>query len=236
VTELSVAVLIPALNEEEALPATLAAIPRGRVNRIVVVDNGSRDRTREVAREGGAVVVEESRRGYGAACLAGMQHMGAWTDPPDIIVFVDGDAGGSAEHLDLLLDPIISGVADLVLGTRRTVEASAHSPVPLHARMGNRLVLTLVHILFGRRFEDFAPFRAIRTDSLDLLSMDDRDWGWTLQMQVRAVRHALRIEEVPIPHSGRRAGRSKISGTLSGSIRAGSKMLYTAVRERFRTA
>lgn len=228
------AVLIPALNEEEVLPRTLRLLPRDLVERVVVVDNGSGDRTRDVARSAGATVVVEPERGYGAACLAGIEHLASLPRSPEALVFLDADATTEAPLLPRLVEPLLDDRADLVLGVRRDA-AGREGNVHPHARFGNRVVLALVRLLFGTRFRDLAPFRAVRFRSLLALEMDDRDWGWTLQMQIRAVRQGLRIAELPVPHAPRAAGRSKISGTLSTSLRVGAKMLYTLARERLRS-
>lgn len=226
------AVLIPALDEEETLPAVLAALPIGRLHSVVVADNGSTDDTAAIARAAGAVVVREPRRGYGAACLAGIGCLSALAAPPAAIVFLDADHPENARRLGLVLDPLAQG-ADLALGVRvgpRGGTGNRHA----HARWGNRIVLVAAHLLFGRRFRDLAPFRAIRMGALERLAMDDRDWGWTLQMQLRAVRHGLAIMEVDAPHRARSGGRSKISGRLGMSVRVGAKMFYTLARERLR--
>ncbi len=235
-TEGGVAVLLPILDEEEALPGTLSAIPRHpALAEVVVVDNGSRDRSAQVAAAHGATVVTEPQRGYGSACLAGIAHLASRPVPPQVVAFVDGDGRGQAAYLEALLRPILEGEADLSLGSRIPPEHGSGLKVPWHQRTGNRLVLVLVRILFGHRFQDFAPFRAIRMERLQELEMDDRTWGWTVQMQLRALVRGLRIAEVPIPHSGRTEGKSKISGTFRGSVKAGAKMIFTVVRERFRT-
>lgn len=221
-----VAVLIPALDEEEALPILLAALPAG-LGEVVVVDNGSADRTVEVARAAGATVLHEPRRGYGAACLTGLHHLSGAASPPRAVVFLDADQGnpGALVHL---VEPILAGEADMVLGVR----AGERGAVPFHARWGNALVLGLIRLLHGVRYRDFPPFRALDFEALQRLEMDDMTWGWTLQMQLRARHRRLRTLEIPLPHTPRRAGRSKISGTLLGSIRAGTTMLRTVLRER----
>jgi glycosyltransferase involved in cell wall biosynthesis len=227
----SIAVLIPALNEEEALPGVLGALHGAGLDRVVVVDNGSTDGTARVARDGGAEVVSQPERGYGAACLAGIQHLAA-ERPPDILVFMDGDQSDDPAAISLLLEPIERGRADFVVGVRSGADSS--SAVPLHARLGNRLVGAGAMLLHGLRFRDLGPFRAIRFEVLRALDMDDRNWGWTLQMQLRAHRMGVPTAEVPVPHRPRGGGRSKVSGNLVGSVRAGGKMLYTLVSERLR--
>ena len=228
-----VAVLIPALDEEEVLPRVLDALPRERIAHLVVVDNGSTDRTVEVARSRGATVLEEAERGYGAACLTGIAHLSDLDEPPEVLAFVDADATTEAPFLGRLVRPIHEGRADLVLGVRRGAEGRPGN-LHAHARVGNRSVLALVRLLFGLRFLDLPPFRAVRFRSLLELEMDDRNWGWTLQMQIRAARRDLRIQEVAVPHGEREAGRSKISGSFSTSVRVGLKMFYTLLRERLR--
>ena len=219
-------VLIPALDEEQALPHVLAALPPS-VHRCVVVDNGSTDRTAEVAREAGAEVVEEPRRGYGSACLAGMAHIAPHMSGEDVLVFLDGDHSDDPALVPRVAAPVLHGRIDLVLGNRSV-------GVPPHARLGNAFVLGAVQLLFGRRFADVPPFRAIRWSALESLQMDDQDFGWTLQMQLRALKHGLRIHELTVPYRKRVAGRSKVSGSLRGTVGAGSKMLTTVWAERFR--
>ena len=221
-----VAVLIPALDEEPTIGSVIRALPAGLVDEIVVGDNGSRDGTPRIARDLGAVVVEAPRLGYGSACLAGLRHLAR--RPPAIVVFLDADGSDDPSGLARLIEPIRSGAADMVLGVR-----TGDPPgVPLHARMGNQVVLMCARLLFGLRFRDMPPFRAIRYDRLRELCMDDRDWGWTLQMQIRAGRLRQRIVEIEVPYTRRAGGVSKISGTLSGSLKAGAKMFYTLARER----
>ncbi|MDX1566698.1 MAG: glycosyltransferase family 2 protein [Longimicrobiales bacterium] len=227
------AVLIPALNEEEALPRIVDALPDDRIDTLLVVDNGSSDRTPEVARTLGATVLEEKERGYGAACLTGIRHLASLDPTPDVLAFVDADASLEAAHLPDLLRPILEDRADLVLGVRSGT-AGRSGNVHTHARLGNRLVLGLTHLLFGADFRDLPPFRAIRFSELLDLEMDDRNWGWTLQMQIRAVERGLRILEIEVPHGVREEGESKISGSLGASIRVGLKMFYTLARERLR--
>lgn len=223
---------MPALNEEEALAGILERTPGG-VHRVVVVDNGSTDRTAEVARARGAEVVREAERGYGAACLAGIGHLLHVGPPPEVLVFMDADGSDDPSDVERLVAPIVSGDADLVLGVRRGVGGDVGTILP-HARLGNRIVLGLTRLLFGRSFRDLPPFRAVRFSSLLALGMDDRSWGWTLQMQIRAVRGGLRMEEVEVTHRRRSAGVSKISGSLTMSLRVGAKMLWTLARERLR--
>ena len=224
-----VAVIIPALNEEQALGQVLAAIPRAAVREILVVDNGSTDRTADVARAAGATVVREPRRGYGAACLAGLARLAA--NPPGIVVFIDADASDDPAELPAVLAPIRDGRADLVVGSRVRGE---HEPGSLTAAQmaGNRLATFLLRALFGVRYTDLGPFRAIRWAALERLRMRDRDYGWTVEMQARAARAGLAALEVPVRYRRRHAGRSKVAGTLFGMLGAGVKIPFTILRVR----
>jgi glycosyltransferase involved in cell wall biosynthesis len=229
---LDIGVIIPALDEEASIGLVVAGLAREGAGRILVVDNGSRDRTIERARAAGAEVVEEARRGYGSACLRGLSHYA--TAPPDVVVFADGDYSDYPEDLTALLDPIREGRADFVVGSRLKGGAPKDALTP-QARFGNWLSCTLIWRLFGVAYTDLGPFRAITWTALEQLGMGDRDFGWTVEMQVKAAKQGLRALEVPVRYR-RRLGRSKISGTLSGSLRAGHKILWTIVRERWLTA
>ena len=228
-----IAVMMPALNEEEALPAILSSMPE-YVDRVVVADNGSTDRTAEVARAHGAEVVFEAEQGYGAACLAGIRHLSQQSNPPEVLVFIDADGSDDPNEIAQVVAPIQKGEADMVLGVRRGIEGDLATILP-HARFGNHLVLSLTQLLFGHSFGDLPPFRAVSFTELLALQMDDRNWGWTLQMQIRAVRRGLRIVEVDVTHRRRSEGVSKISGNLAMSLRVGTKMFYTLARERLRS-
>jgi glycosyltransferase involved in cell wall biosynthesis len=220
-----VAVVIPALDEERSLPLVLDALPKGLVDDVVVVDNGSADGTARVAAAAGARVVSEPRRGYGSACLAGV----AAADRAEVVAFLDADFSDRPEELPLVLAPILEGRADLVVGSRTLGRRDRGALLP-HARFGNWLATTLIRVLFGASFTDLGPFRAIRADALRRLEMRDRDFGWTVEMQVKAARHGLRCAEVPVSYR-RRVGRSKISGTLRGTVGAARKILGTILRE-----
>ncbi len=223
-------VVIPALDEEEALPLVLADLPRPPVRRVVVADNGSRDDTARVARAGGAVVVASPRRGYGSACLAGLDYLRRH-GPPDIVVFVDADHADHADELPRLLGPILAGRADAVIGSR-TLGARQPGALPPQARAGNWIACRLIQALYRHRYTDLGPFRAIRWPALERLAMRDPDFGWTAELQVKALRQGLRVREAPVSYR-RRRGRSKISGTLGGATRAGAKILWTILRYRF---
>lgn len=192
----------------------------------MVVDNGSRDGTPEIARRHGATVVEAARRGYGTAILAGIRALR--DDPPDVLVILDADQADRADLLDRLVDPIAWDRADLVLSERsRTAEPGALTATQRH---GNRLATRLIHLVTGHRYRDMGPFRAIRWSSLEGLEMCDPTWGWNVEMQIKAVHHGLRILEVPMPYRPRAAGRSKISGSLGGAMRAGARILWAVGR------
>jgi glycosyltransferase involved in cell wall biosynthesis len=223
------ALIIPALNEEPAIGITLGRVPRGLYSAILVADNGSRDRTAEIARRAGATVVSEPRRGYGSACLSAIAHL-----PPgiDTVVFMDADASDDPGEAALLLAPILQGRADFVLGSRTLGKAEKGS-LHLHQRFGNDLATLLIRLLFRHRYSDLGPFRAIRLDALRKLDMRDRDYGWTIEMQIKALRHKLRIEEIPVSYRNR-IGVSKVSGNLKASVLAGIKILWTVFRYRLR--
>ncbi|MEX0777781.1 MAG: TIGR04283 family arsenosugar biosynthesis glycosyltransferase [Phycisphaeraceae bacterium] len=219
-----VAVVIPALNEELAIGRVLAAIPQW-VSQVVVADNGSTDETASIAKQHGATVVQERQRGYGAACLAGI----AALESPDIVVFLDGDFSDHPQEMSRLVEPIVRDEADMVIGSRALGCAEAGALTP-QQRFGNALACWLIRLIYGVRYTDLGPFRAIRHSSLRRLAMDDRDYGWTVQMQVRAARQGLRVREVPVSYR-RRIGKSKISGTIRGVIGAGTKIISTIIRE-----
>ena len=219
-------VVIPAWDEEATVGLQVGAVPRPPVHRIVVGDNGSRDATAAVARAAGAVVVPAPRRGYGSACLAGLDWLRR-NDPPDVVVFLDADLADDPAELPLLLAPLASGAADLVIGSRTLGRRERGALLP-QARAGNLVACGLIRLLYGHRYTDLGPFRAVRWQALERLAMGDPDFGWTAEMQVKALRAGLAVAEVPVSYR-RRPGRSKISGTVSGTIRAGHKILWTVL-------
>jgi len=222
-----VALLMPALDEQQALAQLLDELPRQRYARLVVVDNGSTDGTAAAARAGGAEVVPEPRRGYGQACLTGLKALGS---DADVIVFMDADGSDVPAEAERVLEPILRGEADLVIGSRALGRAEPGS-MTWPQRWGNRLSVGLIRVLFGHRYTDLGPFRAIRRQSLERLGMRDTNFGWTAEMQVKAVKRGLRVQEVPVSYR-RRVGRSKISGTVEGVVRAGTKIIWTIVKLR----
>ncbi len=219
---LRVAIVMPARNEALAVGLVLEEIPWHLVDRVIVVDNGSSDGTAGVARAHGAGVVSQPEPGYGAACLAGIAQT---TGETDVIVILDADHSDYPADLPLLLAPIASGEADFVIGSR-ILGGAAPGALPWNQRFGNRLACRLMGLLYGVRFTDMGPFRAIRRDALLALGMRDRTFGWNVEMQARALIAGLRIREVPVRYR-RRVGQSKISGTVSGTIRAGVKIIGT---------
>lgn len=223
-----VALIIPALDEEQAIGTTLDGLAGQVLAQIIVVDNGSSDRTGEVARARGAQVVAEPRRGYGQACLAGIAALERGTG---IVVFMDADGSDDPAELGRLVAPIAHGQADFVMGSRVLGEREAESLAP-QQRFGNQLASLLLRALYGARCTDLGPFRAIRRDALARLSMRDTNFGWTTEMQIKARQQGLRVLEIPVRHRRRRGGKSKISGSLRGSLLAGAKIIWTILRYR----
>ncbi|MFN7950293.1 MAG: glycosyltransferase family 2 protein [bacterium] len=219
-------VIIPALDEEASIGNVLRAIPAGLARRVIVADNGSRDRTAEVASRHGGIVVHEPRRGYGSACLAGLRR--ASFDPPEIVVFLDADFSDHPEEMTALVAPLLADSADLVIGSRIRGAADPGALAP-QARYGNQLACFLIARLYGHRYTDLGPFRAIRWDALAALDMRDPAFGWTVEMQIKALQRGLRVAEIPVRYR-RRIGASKITGTVSGTVRAGAKILWTIFR------
>lgn len=214
--------VIPARNEERALPGVLRALP-GYVRRVVVTDNGSQDATARVARAAGAHVVHEPRPGYGRACLRALQELRA--DPPDVVVFLDADHSDRPQEMDRLLEALQDASADLVIGSRILGEREPGALTPPQ-RFGNALACALLRWGYGTRCTDLGPFRAIRWHALQRLRMCDPDYGWTVEMQIKAARLGLRSVEVPVSYRRRAGGESKVSGTVRGALGAGSKILW----------
>lgn len=225
---LRVCVVIPALNEAGAIGPVVAAIDRRLADQVIVADNGSADDTASAARAAGAEVVREPRRGYGSACLAALRHARA-----DVYVFMDGDGSDDPAELERLLEALVEGPADLVVGSRVLGEAEPGALTPLQ-RFGNELTCRLVRWFWGYHFTDLGPFRAVTAAALRRLEMADPDFGWTIEMQVKAARLGLRVREVAVTARRRRAGRSKVSGTLLGSYRAGKRILGYVLEQKLR--
>lgn len=222
---MNVSVVIPAYNEEAALPRVLTELPRALAGDVVVVDNGSTDRTFAVAQAAQAKVVFEPRRGYGRACQAGLR---AIAPESEAIVFLDADHSDYPEDLPSLLAPLERNEADLVIGSRILGHADPGSLTP-QQRLGNWLACRLIGLRFHRRFTDLGPLRAIRRRALAALALRDPTFGWNVEMQMKALKAGLRVVEVPVRYRAR-IGQSKISGTVTGTIRAGAKILFTIAR------
>lgn len=220
-------VIIPAYNEEASIARVIQALPKEVIRDIVVCDNGSNDMTGINAVEAGAVVVSQPTRGYGNACLAGMDFIlqNITVPPPDIVVFIDGDYSDFPEEMPLLVQPIIAQQADLVIGSRPLGNTEAGS-MTIPQRFGNWLAMHLVKLLYSYHFTDLGPFRAIRWQSLLTLNMQDKTYGWTIEMQVKAAKMKLKCTEVPVSYR-KRIGISKVSGTIKGTFMAGYKILWT---------
>jgi glycosyltransferase involved in cell wall biosynthesis len=222
-----VAIIIPALNEEDALRQLLAELPLDFAQWVIVVDNGSTDATASVARSMGAIVASEPERGYGRACLKGFKtacSLGAET-----VIFMDGDGSDNPVDLPAMLEPISESRADFVIGSRVSKRAERGS-VPPQARLGNWLVSRMIHILYGPRLQDIGSFRVIRSSRLDSLGMSEMTFGWPVEMVVKAAQARYRIVELPIHYRRRSHGRSKVAGTITGSIKTAYYMLSTTLR------
>jgi glycosyltransferase involved in cell wall biosynthesis len=220
-----VALIVPTFDEEEAIGAVLAAVPRDAVDVVIVVDGGSTDRTVERARAGGARVVIESRRGYGRACRAGAEAAGDC----DILVFLDGDGSDPPESIPALLAPILEERCDFVIGSRTRGRREPGS-MSAHQIIAGHVIGLMLHLLYGVQYTDMGPFRAIRREALARLDMREMTFGWNLEMQMRAARAGLRILEVPVDHRRRAGGVSKVSGNLSGTVRASLRIGATLTR------
>ena len=222
-----ISVVIPALNEQDAIQNVIADIPSGLAAEVLVVDNGSTDRTATLASRMGARIVREDRRGYGWACLAGIAALGR----PDIVVFLDGDYSDHPDEMPRLLAPILEERADFTIGSRTLGRRDPGALLP-QARFGNWLSTRLIRCFFGIRYTDLGPFRAIRYPALMELGMQDKTFGWTVEMQIKAAKQGLKAEEIPVSYR-RRIGASKVTGTLQGTFKAGWKILFTIFKYRF---
>ena len=231
---MKVSVIIPVLNEENAIAKVINDIPKtahnGEITRqeIIVVDNGCTDNTAAIAKRNGARVVTEPQRGYGYACLAGIAALK--TQPPDIVVFLDGDYSDYPTDMPQLLKPILENRASLVIGAR--TQGDAKEALLPQARFGNWLACFLIRRFFGVRYTDLGPFRAIRYSDLLALNMQDKTFGWTVEMQLKAAKRGIPVCEVPVRYR-KRIGTSKITGTFTGTLKAGYKILTTLIYHRF---
>ena len=229
----SVSVIIPALNEEGPIADVVRECLATNIpSEIIVVDNGSTDRTAESAREAGARIASEPQHGYGRACLAGIRVL---APESEIVVFLDGDGSDCPEFMKQLVDPIAAGTYDFVIGSRtrgKRESGSMNVPQIFAGRLGG----WLMSILYGVRYTDMCPFRAIRRDALEKLSMKEESYGWNLEMQMKAARLGLRILEIPVNHRRRTGGVSKVSGTLRGTFVAGTRIVATFVRIAIHTS
>ncbi len=224
-----VLVVIPAFNEARAIGHVVAHIPLNLVEEVVVVDNASNDETASNARRAGATVLREERRGYGWACMRGIEY--ARSRDAEVIVFLDGDFSDHPDEMPLLLQPILEDRADFVVGSRIAGRREPGSMLP-QALIGNRIAVALIGLIWRIRYTDLGPFRAIRMDALERLEMADRTFGWTVEMQIKAAVRGLRILEVPVSYR-RRVGVSKVTGTVSGTMNASAKILWTIAKFAF---
>lgn len=233
-TVANVALIIPARDEAENIPALMRSIPPRLFRCVILVDNGSTDATAELAHQAGATVLHEPQAGYGAACLRAVHWLAENREQesePDVVAFIDADLADDPGLLPRICAPAIDGSADLVIGSRpRLAGPGALTPVQ---RLGNGLSCLLIRLLTGQRHSDLGPMRAIRWPTLVALRMADRTWGWTVEMQYKTAARGFRVQFVDVPYRPRRAGRSKISGTIAGSVRAGTRILLTIARLRW---
>jgi glycosyltransferase involved in cell wall biosynthesis len=225
----TIAVIIPALNEERTLPNVLRDIPKDLVDEVIVVDNGSTDKTASLAREGGATLLHESRKGYGYPCLKGVEYLRKKN--PDIVVFLDGNYSDFPEEIINLVEPIVRENYDLVLGSR-VMGRCERGALRLPVRFGNLLATSLISLLYGFKYTDLGPFRAIKFQRLLDLQVKD-NWGWTPEMQVQAVKKNYRIKEVPVNYR-KGKGKSKITGNVKGIIKVGYRILWVIVKSLFK--
>ena len=220
-----VKVVIPAYNEELSIGHVINDIPKEWVSEIVVVNNGSKDKTAEVATAHGATVLNQPKPGYGNACLMGIDYLKNSATPPDILVFMDGDYSDYPEQLPEVIQPILDGKADFVIGSRALGNRESGS-MTFPQIFGNWLATSMMRWFYGIRFTDLGPFRAIRFNDLIKIDMKDKTFGWTVEMQLKAAKHKLRSTEVPVNYK-KRIGVSKVSGTVKGTILAGYKIIFT---------
>lgn len=223
-------VVIPAFNEEQSIANVVNAIPKDWVKNIIVVNNNSTDSTVEVAQTAGATVLTEVRKGYGYACLMGIEE--AKKNNAEIIVFLDGDFSDYPEQIPEVVGPILEQDMDMVIGSRATGRREKGSMTPQQV-FGNWLATRLIKFFYGAKFTDLGPFRAIKTSSLEKLGMADKTYGWTIEMQIKAAKHKMKFCEVPVKYR-KRIGVSKVSGTIKGTVLAGIKIIFAVFKYKFR--
>jgi len=218
-------VIIPAYNEEDSIGYVIDDIPHEIVREVIICNNNSTDRTAEVAADRGATVIFASQKGYGSACLAGLNHIGQKSEKPDIVVFLDGDYSDHPEEMYKLISPIVDDGMDMVIGSRAlgTLEKGSMQPQQI---FGNWLATSLIRLFYSYTFSDLGPFRSITYDALCKIDMQDEDFGWTVEMQVKAAKLKLKCTEVAMSYR-KRIGVSKVSGTIKGTLLAGHKILWT---------
>lgn len=224
-----ITVIIPAYNEEQSIGKVIADIPRSIVEHVIVVNNNSNDSTVEVAKKAGAIVLDEPRRGYGWACLKGIEH--SKTLKTEIIVFLDGDYSDYPQEIPDVLAPIFETDMDMVIGSRVLGKREKGSLTPQQV-FGNWLATKLIRLFYRAKFTDLGPFRAIKSKSLEQLKMSDKTYGWTIEMQIKAAKHKMKFCEVPVNYK-KRIGVSKVSGTVKGTVLAGIKIIFAVFKYRF---
>ena len=224
------AIIIPAYNEEKSISKVIEEIPKERVSEIIVVNNCSNDRTAEIAEKSGATVLNENLMGYGAACLKGINYLQG--KEFELVVFLDGDYSDYPKEIHLLTEPIISGEFDFVLGSR-VLGNSEKGALPVQSRIGSVIAGFLINLFWHIRYTDLGPFRSIRYDKLIELHMKDKWFGWTVEMQIKAAKQKYRIKEVPVSYR-KRIGKSKVTGTIKGSVMAGVIILKTIFIQLFK--
>jgi len=223
-------VIIPAYNEEKSISSVINDIPMERVSKVIVVNNCSTDRTTEIAEEAGATVLNESLMGYGAACLTGIDYLEG--KGFELVVFLDGDYSDYPEEIGLLIDPVISGEYDFVLGSR-VMGQREKGALPFQSRFGSVIAGFFINLFWHVRFTDLGPFRAIKYSKLIELDMKDKWFGWTIEMQIKAAKKKYKIKEIPVSYR-KRIGKSKVTGTIKGSVMAGVIILKTIIVQLFK--
>ena len=225
----TITVIIPAFNEEKSIGKVVSDIPRDLVEHVIVVNNNSNDNTVEVAKSAGAIVLDEPRRGYGWACLKGIEKSRELKT--DIVVFMDGDYSDYPEEIVKVIAPILEDNHDMAIGSRVLGKREKGSLTPQQV-FGNRLATKLIRLFYGARFTDLGPFRAIKSDALEQLKMADKTYGWTIEMQIKASKEKMKFCEVPVNYR-KRIGVSKVSGTIKGTVLAGIKIIFAIFKYRF---